>query len=131
MGLKVLIVDDDDIAGGLSRDLLKDAGMDAELLTNSLKAIDTLRQMRPELAVLDILMPGIDGLSLCHKIKSDPELGVTKVVMVSGKSFDADKQRARQYGADLFIEKPYNIETFAAQIAEVGGRKDASTAGEA
>ncbi len=124
MGLKVLIVDDDDIAGGLSRDLLKDAGMDAELITNSLKAIDTLREMRPDMAVLDILMPGIDGLSLCHKIKTDPELRFIKVVMVSGKSFEADKQRARQYGADLFIEKPYNIESFASQIAEVGGRKD-------
>ncbi|MBI3552618.1 MAG: response regulator [Elusimicrobia bacterium] len=122
MGLSVLIVDDDDIAGGLSRDLLKDAGMDAELLTNSLRAIDKLREKRPELVVLDILMPGIDGLSLCHKIKSDPELSSTKVVMVSGKSFEADKQRARQYGADLFIEKPYNIETFATQIAEVAHR---------
>jgi CheY-like chemotaxis protein len=122
MGLKILIVDDDDIAGGLSRDLLKDAGFEADLLTNSLRAIDTLRQMRPELAVLDILMPGIDGLSLCHKIKTDPDLNSIKVVMVSGKSFDADKERARQYGADLFIEKPYNIETFASQIAEVAGR---------
>lgn len=122
MALKILIVDDDDIAGGLSRDLLQDAGFNAELITNSLKAMDTLRAMRPEVAVLDILMPGIDGLSLCHKIKSDAELGSTKVVMVSGKSFEADKQRARQYGADLFIEKPYNIETFASQIGEIAGR---------
>src|SRR5687768_13534149 len=123
MAVKVLVVDDDDIAGGLSKELLLEAGFEADLLTDSTKALDQIRQVRYPLVVLDILMPGIDGLTLCHRIKSDPELGaVTKVVMVSGKSFDADKQRARQYGADLFIEKPYNVEMFAQQIGEVAGR---------
>lgn len=125
MGLKVLVVDDDEIAGGLSRDLLAEAGMEADLLTDSLQVIETLRNNRYPLVVLDILMPGIDGLSLCHKIKSDPGLRSIKVVMVSGKSFEADKKRAREYGADLFIEKPYSVETFAQQIAEVAGRSAA------
>ncbi len=124
MGLKVLVVDDDDIAGGLSKELLSEAGFDAELQTNSLKALDQIRANRYPLVVLDILMPGLDGLTLCHKIKSDSELKDTKVVMVSGKSFDADKQRARQYGAELFIEKPYNIEVFAAQIKDLLGKPE-------
>jgi CheY-like chemotaxis protein/ribonuclease BN (tRNA processing enzyme) len=125
MALKVLVVDDDDIAGGLSRELLAEAGFEADLQTNSLKAIDQIRSVRYPLVVLDILMPGLDGLTLCHKIKSDPELKDTKVVMVSGKSFDADKQRARQYGAALFIEKPYNVEMFATQIRDLLGASQA------
>jgi phosphoribosyl 1,2-cyclic phosphodiesterase/CheY-like chemotaxis protein len=122
MPVKVLVVDDDDIAGGLSRDLLAEAGFEADLQLNSLKALDQIRANRYPLVVLDILMPGLDGLTLCHQIKSDAELKDTKVVMVSGKSFEADKQRAAQYGASLFIEKPYNVDLFIQQIQEVMGR---------
>lgn len=122
MTAKVLVVDDDDIAGGLSRDLLVEAGFEADLQCDSLRALDQIRANRYPLVVLDILMPGVDGLTLCHQIKSDAELKDTKVVMVSGKSFEADKQRARQYGASLFIEKPYNVDLFISQIQEVMGR---------
>ena len=122
MAVKVLVVDDDDIAGGLSRDILAEAGFEADLQLNSLKALDQIRANRYPLVVLDILMPGLDGLTLCHQIKSDAELKETKVVMVSGKSFEADKQRAAQYGASLFIEKPYNVDLFVQQIQEVLGR---------
>ena len=110
MGVKILVVDDDAIAGGLSRDLLLDAGFEAEVETDSLLAIDHIRQERYALVVLDILMPGLNGLTLCHMIKSDPQLKETTVVMVSGKSFESDKQRAREFGASLFIEKPYNVD---------------------
>lgn len=123
MPLRVLVVDDDDIAGGLSRDLLKEKGIDADLVTDSLKAVDAIKANKYPLVVLDILMPGMDGLTLCHKIKTDPQIKETKVVMVSGKSFEADRKRARELGADLFIEKPYDTETFAERIAEVAGRK--------
>ncbi len=122
MAVKILIVDDDPIAGGLARDLLSEGGFDAELLTESLKAVAKVRQDRPKLVVLDILMPGVDGLTLCHEITSAPDLKDVKVVMISGKSFQADKDRARKYGATLFIEKPYNVETFVQQIQEVVGR---------
>ncbi|MDE2039860.1 MAG: response regulator [Elusimicrobia bacterium] len=119
MATKVLIVDDDDISGNLTKDLLAEAGFEVELLTNSYKAIGLLRANRYAVVLLDILMPGVDGLTICHQIKKDPELKETKVVMVSGKSFDAEKERARQYGASLFIEKPYNVETLAQQIQAI------------
>lgn len=123
MALSVLVVDDDDIAGGLSRDLLREKGIEADLLTDPLKAVDAIKAKGYPLVVLDILMPGLDGLTLCHRIKTDPAVKDTKVVMVSGKSFEADRARARELGADLFIEKPYDVETFAERVAEVAGRK--------
>ena len=122
MGAKVLVVDDDHIAGGLSRDLLIEGGYDATLLTESLKAMDWIKRERPPLVILDILMPGVDGLTLCHQISSEPTLKDIKVIIISGKSFQSDKDRARKYGAILFIEKPYNVEGFLGQIQEVMGR---------
>ncbi|MDE1975891.1 MAG: response regulator, partial [Elusimicrobia bacterium] len=116
MAGKIIIVDDDDIAGDLSRALLKDAGFEVELLTESRAALGRIRQAQPDAVVLDILMPGIDGLSLCRQIKSDPVLPGVKIAIVSAKSFSADRAKAKESGADLFISKPYDVETFSSQI---------------
>ncbi len=131
MGQRVLIVDDDPIAGGLSRELLEDAGFAADLLTDSAGTLETLKEKAYEVAILDILMPGIDGITLCRKIKGDPETASVRVVIVSGKTYKIDKERALQAGADLFIEKPYKVESFARQIAEVACRPAPSPALEA
>ncbi len=124
MAGKIIIVDDDDIAGDLSRALLKDAGFEVELLTESRAALGRIRQAQPDAVVLDILMPGIDGLSLCRQIKSDPSLPGVKIAIVSAKSFSADRTRAKESGADLFISKPYDVETFSSQIGALLSPKE-------
>ncbi len=125
----VLVVDDDELTGSLSSDLLREGGFDVDLVSDSLQVIDTLRKKKYEGVVLDILMPGIDGLTLCHKIKTDPATKHIKVVMVSGKSFESEKQKAKELGAAGFIIKPYDVNTFAKTIAGIIG-SPASSAGQ-
>lgn len=115
----ILIVDDDPIVGQLTHELLRDAGFNPVLIQDSLRAIQTVKELRPRLVILDILMPGINGLALCKMIKSDPSIQDTRVIIVSGKSFQVEKERAAQHGADLFIEKPYDVELFAQKISEL------------
>lgn len=119
MAPQVIIVDDDPIVGTLTLELIQDAGYSGLLISDSLQAQDAIREAMPALVVLDILMPGIDGLTLLHRLKSDPLTQKIRAIVVSGKSFQAEKDRARQYGADLFIEKPYDIDTFAAKIGAI------------
>ena len=119
MATQVIVVDDDPMVGSLTLELLKDAGFEVRLIQDSLKAQEEIRREQPALVVLDILMPGIDGLTLLHRLKSDPETAKIRAIVVSGKSFAAEKTRARQYGAELFIEKPYNVDTFGAQITAI------------
>jgi CheY-like chemotaxis protein len=119
MASQVIVVDDDPIVGSLTLELLKDAGFEARLIQDSLKAQDEIRREQPSLVVLDILMPGIDGLTLLHRLKSDPETANIRAIVVSGKSFEAEKTRARQYGAELFIEKPYDVDSFGAQVLAI------------
>ncbi|NNN06804.1 MAG: response regulator [Elusimicrobia bacterium] len=119
MATQVIIVDDDPIVGSLSLELLKDAGFTVLLISDSLKAIDAIKKEKPSLVVLDILMPGIDGLTLLHKLKSDPETEKIHAIVVSGKSFEAEKIRARQFGAEEFIEKPYDIDAFPQKVAAI------------
>ena len=119
MATQIIIVDDDPIVGSLSLELLNQAGFTSQLLSDSVKAQDIIRAEKPQLVILDILMPGLDGLTLLHRLKQDPETAAIKAVVVSGKSFEADKQRALQYGAVAFIEKPYDVDKFAETVGDV------------
>ena len=119
MATRIMVVDDDPLVGELSSSLLRDAGFEVELIADSFKALELIKAQPPAIAVLDILMPGLDGMTLCHRIKSDLATKDVRVVMVSGKAFHADRKRALDYGAELFIEKPYNVDTFAQQIGDL------------
>ncbi|MDX6770985.1 MAG: response regulator [Elusimicrobiota bacterium] len=119
MAAQIIVVDDDPIVGSLTLELLQDAGFTALWVSDSLKAEGVIKENKPALVILDILMPGIDGLTLLHRLKSDPETAAIKAIVVSGKSFEPDKVRALQYGAELFIEKPYDVEVFAKKVTEI------------
>jgi len=121
MGAEIIVVDDDPIAGSLTTEILADAGYRMLLVNESTKAIAAIKANRPRLAILDILMPGIDGITLCKMIKEDPEIQSTRVIIVSGKSFQAEKDRAIRLGADIFVEKPYNVDTFAQSVQNLIG----------
>ncbi|MFH2204127.1 MAG: response regulator [Elusimicrobiota bacterium] len=129
MAVEIIIVDDDPLVGGLSNDLLNDAGYSTQLIRDSNLVMDTVKAAKPKLMVLDILMPGIDGLTLLYTIKNDPELKDIKCIVVSGKSFAPEIERAKEYGAELFIEKPYDIKQFAAQVKELIGAPAQAPAG--
>jgi CheY-like chemotaxis protein len=119
LATQIIVVDDDPIVGSLTLELLQDAGYSIRLIQDSLKAQEIIKAEKPALVVLDILMPGLDGLTLLHRLKSDPETEPIKAIVVSGKSFEAEKQRAAQYGAEAFIEKPYDVDAFATKVGEI------------
>jgi len=115
----IVIVDDDPMVGELSRDLLTDAGYTVTLVQDSLEAIPTIKAQMPRLIVTDIMMPGITGMDICKSVKSDPSLKHIKIIVVSGKSYEVEKQRAFQFGADFFLQKPYNVETFSNTVKTI------------
>ncbi|MCX7641354.1 MAG: response regulator [Elusimicrobiales bacterium] len=115
----VIIIDDDPMAGELTKDLLSDEGWKVVLIDDSTKAIDTIKKLKPKLVISDIMMPGIDGMEICKRIKTNPELKNIKVIILSGKSYEKEKQRALMLGAEHFITKPYNVENFAKLIKEI------------
>ena len=128
MAAEIIVVDDDPIAGSLTTEILADAGYRMLLISESVKAMAAIKANRPRLCVLDILMPGIDGMTLCKMIKEDPETKNIRIIIVSGKSFQAEKDRAMRLGADTFVEKPYNVDTFAQGVATLIGPPDGGPA---
>ena len=72
MPAEIIIVDDDPMVGNLSLDLITEVGFSALLVGDSRMALSSIREHKPRLVVMDILMPGLDGLSLLHTLKHDP-----------------------------------------------------------
>jgi DNA-binding response OmpR family regulator/ribonuclease BN (tRNA processing enzyme) len=117
--IQIVIIDDDPMVGELSKDLLTDEGYNVVLVQDSMEAIATIKEHMPKLVVTDIMMPGISGMEICKGIKADPALKDIKIIVVSGKSYDIEKQRAFQLGADFFLQKPYNVDTFSKTVKSI------------
>ncbi|MCG2725949.1 MAG: response regulator [Elusimicrobia bacterium] len=115
----IMIIDDDPMVGELSKDLLMDEGYSVILVQDSMEAIDAIKANMPKLIITDIMMPGISGMEICKAVKTAPTLKHIKIIVVSGKSYDIEKQRAFQLGADFFLQKPYNVETFSKTIKSI------------
>jgi len=115
----IIIIDDDPMVGELSKDLLTDEGYNVLLLQDSMEAIATVKANKPRLIITDIMMPGISGMEICKAVRSDPTLKDVKIIVVSGKSYQIEKQRAFQLGADFFLQKPYNVDTFSKTVKSI------------
>lgn len=115
----IVIIDDDPMAGELTKDLLTDEGWKVLLVDDSMKAIDEIKKYKPKLVISDIMMPGINGMEICKRIKTNPETKAIKVIILSGKSYESEKQRALMLGADYFIGKPYDVANFSKTIKEI------------
>lgn len=108
--MDVMIFDDDPHIAGLLAAVLEEMGLSARAFYSGEGALQRIRQHRPRLVILDIMMPGMDGLSLCKKVKADPDGAGIKVLIVSAKGFRHDREQALRFGADGFVVKPFDVE---------------------
>lgn len=121
---KVLLVDDHADIRRLMRISL---GKDFEVLEaeNGDRAYDLIKSEKPDLVMLDIMMPGrMDGLEVLNTVKRDPVLSKIRIIIVSARGRERDKQIAMQYGADAYFTKPFSPLQLVATIREIlGGAK--------
>jgi CheY-like chemotaxis protein len=115
----VFVVDDDPVMLTLIVQRLTAGGFAVVSAKSAEEALDRIVHERPDCVVLDIMMPGMDGLELCRQLRAAPQLSATKIVIMSGKTYDSDRRRALALGADAFITKPVQPETFAEQVRRI------------
>jgi len=125
MNARVLIVDDDaDLVEGL-RWYLEAEGFEIISATDGESAIEVFRSERPDLIILDIMMPKVDGIKVCETISSESD---ALIVMLSARDSDIDKVRALKLGADDYVTKPFNVSELVARIQALIRRRDRSKA---
>jgi two-component system alkaline phosphatase synthesis response regulator PhoP len=110
--MKFLLVDDSPSIVEIARALLQEAGHEVEVRLSSRLALQDAAALRPDVILLDLMMPEMDGFELCRQLREKPQMAGVKIVILSGKSYDFDKRRARQLGADGYLVKPIRPETF-------------------
>jgi DNA-binding response OmpR family regulator len=116
---KVLVVDDDPYILMSLEFLMKKNGYDVMVARNGTEALDLLEKQLPNIVLLDIMMPDVDGYEICRHIKKTPKLKHTKVVFMSAKTKEADIQKGYDLGAALYITKPFSTRELTKQINQL------------
>lgn len=104
---KVLVVEDSLAQRQMISDLLKSSGLKVAVASDGIEALENLEAFAPDLVVLDIVMPKMNGYELCRKIKSNPSTQNVPVVMCSSKGEEFDRYWGMKQGADAYIAKPF------------------------
>ena len=121
---KVLVVDDyEPNLRGLGQ-LLEHADYTVFTATNGLDALEIVKTERPDLVLLDVLMPGISGLEVCTEIKRNPETHLTPVVLISGTHERGTRVAGLNAGADDYIRKPFSQRLLLERVRAVLRRAD-------
>jgi len=104
---KILIVEDEESLLKLESILLTSKGYDVRGASNGQEALDAIAEEKPDLVLLDIMLPEIDGFEVCQRVKDDPETRDIPVIMLTAKKSREDMARGEKVGADWYITKPF------------------------
>ena len=116
---RVLVIDDDRATAEILVQLLSAMGHEAACVLSAIKAADAARAFRPDVALVDIAMPSIDGHTLARALRAMPDLKHVRLVAVSGHDAPADHVRSRQAGFDAHVGKPLDSEMLDAILRQV------------
>ena len=111
--MKILVVDDEDLLVKGIRFNLQNEGYDVITGSNGAQAIELAKSSKPDLIILDVMMPQVDGLTACRMIR---EFSSVPIIMLTAKTDDMDKLMGFEQGADDYITKPFNILELKARI---------------
>lgn len=128
--MKILVVDDEkDIVDLLSYNLEKE-GCAVIRAYDGERALELARSQRPDLVVLDIMLPGMNGVEVCRRLRSDPRSADLPIIMLTAKSEEIDRVLGLEMGADDYITKPFSVRELIARVRAVlrragaGGKKE-------
>src|SRR5216117_2758631 len=113
---KILIVDDVQTQQEMMRATVADLGHTCVFANDGEQALNMAKSEKPNLVLLDVVMPRVDGFQVCRRIKKDPETAHIPIILVSSKSEESDKFWGIKQGASDYIAKPFQPETLTAAV---------------
>ena len=118
---RVLVVDDEPSIAKILRKQLEVAGFEVAVAVDGAEGLVKVREFRPELIVLDVMLPKLSGHQVCATLKQDAELKVIPVLMLTAKAQRKDQDEGLQSGADAFLTKPFQLEELLGQVRRLLG----------
>ena len=130
MNEKILVVEDDPSALRLIQYTLQYEGYQVLTATNGLAGLKKAQSEEPDLVILDVMLPGMDGFEICHRLRGDPQTAGLPILMLSAKAQEVDKITGLKVGADDYVSKPADtaeivrrVERLLAQKAAAGSKR--------
>lgn len=115
---RILIVDDNALNTELVRFVLDEAGHEVQTAYSAGEALVRIAEFQPQLILMDIQMPGMDGLELTRRLKEADATSAITIVAFTAYAMKGDEARMREAGCDGYISKPIDVKQFAAQVAQ-------------
>jgi two-component system alkaline phosphatase synthesis response regulator PhoP len=119
MPRKILIIEDDRSAARLAQYTIQQAGYDVILAYDGYEGLEKTLNEHPDLVILDIMLPGLDGYEVCHRLRAEPETITLPILMISAKAREEDRNIGLKVGADDYLAKPVEPSVMLAKIAEL------------
>jgi len=125
--ISALLIDDDARLGALVTEYLGKHDIDVAVAADGPRGLSALTKHRPELVLLDLMLPGMDGLEVCRRIRATPDLSGLPIIMLTAKGEDVDKVVGLELGADDYLAKPFNPRELVARVRAVLRRTSPAT----
>jgi DNA-binding response OmpR family regulator len=118
---RILIVDDEPNIVISLEFLMKREGFEAEIAVDGEAALEAVARSKPDLVVLDVMLPRLDGFEVCRRIRADPDSRSVKVLMLTARGRETEVARGLALGADAYVTKPFSTRDVVAQIRRLLG----------
>jgi DNA-binding response OmpR family regulator len=119
MAKKILIVDDELHIVKMLENRLKQAGYEIITASDGQDGLEKARKEKPDLIILDLMLPKMDGYKVCRMLKFDEEYKHMPIILFTARSRESDKKTGEEVGADAYITKPFEPQTLLARIKEL------------
>jgi excisionase family DNA binding protein len=114
---KVLLVDDDlDLVDTMHKALQEDGRFEVRIASNGFDAGMMVKEYRPDLMILDVMLPDINGKEVCHRVRADASMEEVRIICISGMIEDDKIQELKLAGADHFLQKPFDVDHLIEQM---------------
>ncbi|HEX9917004.1 MAG TPA: response regulator [candidate division Zixibacteria bacterium] len=107
---KILVIDDEPEITDIVEAFLKNAGYEVRVENSSVMGIEKAKSFKPDLILLDIMMPRMDGYQVCNELKKNSETKNTPIIFLTGKDASHDEGKSFKVGGDMFIKKPFSCQ---------------------
>jgi DNA-binding response OmpR family regulator len=121
MAKRILIADDEPNIVVSLEFLMKQRGYDIRVVSNGAEALEAVGEFRPDLILLDVMMPRVSGYDVCQKVRENPEWQGIKIIMLSAKGRDVEVTKGIAIGADAYVTKPFSTRELIAKVGEMLG----------
>ena len=116
MSKRVLVVDDEPNIVMSLEFLMRRAGFDVAVARNGREALAALDAVPPDLLLLDVMMPEFDGYEVCERVRGRPDWNGTKIIMLTARGRDIERERGLALGADAYVTKPFSTRDLVEQV---------------